>query len=440
MKPCRWAFEIEKDGQLYETTFPMAVKDMCMYKHIPELIDAGVTSFKIEGRMRDEHYLLNVINTYSDAIDRYIDDALSYDRDKGFDVLFENRKRDFSTARAFGQPGLSYINERYEGTGKFYSTGKPFSNPTEEFSGQKETLDQIKEVFSGANGLKKTPALSVRVNDFEQAMVALELGADVIYLSTEPISNKRPMTRSQIRQLIAVKGQAKVYLALPRMMNDDMIFKYVQYLKKDTMGLDGILVTHLGAIKPLSQFNLELIGDYSLNAFNTGTFDFYSSVGVEQVAASLELTRTKMAYLIQDNASRMEIIVHGKPTVMYMDQDMYVNTEELEPTGTANETGDEGVIYLRDKAGNKHPVHKDYYGKNHFVNTKELCLVEMVSKLSGCGVNMIRIEGSTYNLNELKNIIKVYRGILDGTIESSEALVLLNLERNAMTFGALQFE
>lgn len=440
MKPCRWAFEIEKDGKRYKTTYPMAVKDMCLYKHIPELIDAGVISFKIEGRMRDEQYLLNVINTYSDAIDRYIEDSVGYDRDKGFEELYDNRKRDFSVARAFGEPGLSYINERYEGTGKFYSTGKPFSNPTEEFSGKKETLDQILESVSGPVSSGHKPGLSVRVNDLDQAMAALELGADVLYLSTEPIRDSKPITRSQIKHLIASKGQSKIYLALPRMMDDDLIFKYTQYLKADTMGLDGVLVTHLGAVKPFSQFDFELIGDFSLNVFNNGTFDFYKNSGVSGVTASLELSRTRLAHLIDDNAPNLEIIVHGKPTVMYMDQDLYVNTEVIEPTGNATDTGDEGVVYLIDDAGNRHPVHKDNFGRNHFINTKELCLVELVPALSIRGVKTIRFEGAAYNLNDFKQILKVYRGVVDGIISPADALVLLNLERNLMTFGALQFE
>ena len=45
---------------------------MYMYEHIPELIKSGITSFKIEGRMRDIEFLLMVVNSYGDAIDRYI--------------------------------------------------------------------------------------------------------------------------------------------------------------------------------------------------------------------------------------------------------------------------------------------------------------------------------------------------------------------------------
>lgn len=132
MKPCRWDYRIKRDGYVFPAEYPLAVKDMFMYEHLPELIESGITSFKIEGRMRDQEFMVNLANSYGDAIDRYIDDPLGFDRTVDSKELYKNRKRDFSTAYAFGKPGLTNINRRYEGTGKFYSTGKVFSTPTAE--------------------------------------------------------------------------------------------------------------------------------------------------------------------------------------------------------------------------------------------------------------------------------------------------------------------
>ena len=49
----------------------MSSKDLCMIGHLPELIDAGVDSFKIEGRMKSIHYVATVTNRYRRAIDAY---------------------------------------------------------------------------------------------------------------------------------------------------------------------------------------------------------------------------------------------------------------------------------------------------------------------------------------------------------------------------------
>ncbi|MGL4374612.1 MAG: peptidase U32 family protein, partial [Turicibacter sp.] len=66
MKPCRWAFKEEE-----KTVYPMAVKDMSLFDYIPELLMSGVNSFKIEGRMRSSEFLINIINNYRYAIDRF---------------------------------------------------------------------------------------------------------------------------------------------------------------------------------------------------------------------------------------------------------------------------------------------------------------------------------------------------------------------------------
>ena len=117
---------------------------MYMYEHIPELIKSGITSFKIEGRMRDIEFLRMVVNSYGDAIDRYIADPLGFNREDGADTRIKPEAR-FHDRLCLWQAGLAFINRRYEGTGKFYSTGKVFSTPTAEREMKEERVLQVKE-------------------------------------------------------------------------------------------------------------------------------------------------------------------------------------------------------------------------------------------------------------------------------------------------------
>ena len=91
-QPCRWNFKIrsyeiaeekrpeipmpieEVDGE----TFIMASRDTCTIEHVPELIEAGINSFKIEGRMKSAYYTAVVTNTYKMAIDSYFSDSYEY--------------------------------------------------------------------------------------------------------------------------------------------------------------------------------------------------------------------------------------------------------------------------------------------------------------------------------------------------------------------------
>lgn len=440
MKPCRWGYKVNKDEHEYNTTFPMAVKDMYMYEHIPELIEAGIVSFKIEGRMREADYLVTVINYYSDAINRYIDDPISYNRKKHAEKLFESRKRDFSTAYAFGTPGLSNINERYEGTGKFYSTGKVFSKPVGEIEISKERIEQVKEMLASNNVVVDKPELTVKVNSYEAALVAIEEGVDKIYLSGEVFEPHRPFSKKEILDITKNKKSSKIYLGLPRMMFEDDFSKYNQLLRNEDLGLDGLLVTNLGAISKFKDLNLELIGDYSLNVYNALSADFYKKQGLDMAALSCEspVGNTKDALL--NSSLPLEVIVHGSPVVMYMNHDLYENTEFLDKASeTTRKYNDKNVLLLVDDAGNEHPVYRDNKGKNHMVLSKELSYMPILNELKNLGAKAFRIEGCHYDENTLREVIKANKKAINNIENCNKVYDELDYECLGFIFGAMQF-
>lgn len=86
-QPCRWNYTIREEKrpdmpfpieEEREGTYIMSSKDMCMVEHIPELIEAGISSFKIEGRMKSAYYTAVVTNAYRAAIDGYMNDKQNY--------------------------------------------------------------------------------------------------------------------------------------------------------------------------------------------------------------------------------------------------------------------------------------------------------------------------------------------------------------------------
>lgn len=79
---CRWSFDLIKDNEKIEdkTKFTMCSKDLCMLKYIPDMIDIGICSLKVEGRMRSIYYIATVISTYRHAIDEYYSGTLTSDR------------------------------------------------------------------------------------------------------------------------------------------------------------------------------------------------------------------------------------------------------------------------------------------------------------------------------------------------------------------------
>ena len=105
---CRWAYnvyveETNKPGNLMPVehdekgTYIFSSKDLCLIKEIPEIIEMGVNSIKIEGRLKTEYYLASVINAYRNAIDDYYKDPQNYDYTKYLKELEKTKTRGLTT-------------------------------------------------------------------------------------------------------------------------------------------------------------------------------------------------------------------------------------------------------------------------------------------------------------------------------------------------------
>lgn len=439
-KPCRWAYKVKKDGMLYPTEYPMAAKDMYMYEHIPELIDACVTSFKIEGRMRETDFIVDLVNTYGDAIDRYIADPLAYNRKEKSEHLFKHRKRDFSTAYAFGKPGLDFINTRYEGTGKFYSTGKVFSVPSEEPELSDSVIENVKAELN-VNMDKKVGSrkLSVKVNNFEQARLILEMGVDRVYLPCEVLLPDTFMTSEQLQQLAAIKGSAELYLNLPQMTDELWLERIDQYLEKHGSLFDGLMVSNLGAVRKYAG-KYPIIADYNMNLYNHKAAELYGELGVNQFTPSIECKSNELAALLSTVQKPMELIVHGPLKVMYLDLNLYDNTKALDPIEkTDNKYVDNSILVLMSDKG-ENPVYIDQTEKNHLYTNKELCFLPLLGSLSFDNLMSLRIEGQTYKTNELKYVIQVYKQAMSDTSKCMDLFKTMKSSRAGFTLGALSYK
>lgn len=86
-------------------TFIMNSKDLCMIEHIPELAACGVSSLKIEGRVKSEYYVATVVSAYRAAIDAYYDDPVNYEFNPAWlDEVCKVSHRDYYTGFFFGIP------------------------------------------------------------------------------------------------------------------------------------------------------------------------------------------------------------------------------------------------------------------------------------------------------------------------------------------------
>ena len=112
VQACRWNYEIREINkeQYYPIeedthgTYILNSKDMCMIEHLDKLEKAGISSIKIEGRMKTEYYVANVINAYRMALD-YLYANKEYNLPKEiYEEVFKSSHRDYSYGFYFGNP------------------------------------------------------------------------------------------------------------------------------------------------------------------------------------------------------------------------------------------------------------------------------------------------------------------------------------------------
>lgn len=117
---CRWDFKLfneEMQEIKGDRPFTFCSKDLSMLKHIPEMIDMGITSFKIEGRMRSSYYIATVVSIYRKVIDEYCNLKDKYTYNKTYEKILDRVANRDSITQFFDgnyDYNCSYYNGRVE--------------------------------------------------------------------------------------------------------------------------------------------------------------------------------------------------------------------------------------------------------------------------------------------------------------------------------------
>lgn len=125
-QPCRYKYylvEEKRPGQYIPVeedergTYIFNSRDLCMIEHIPELVESGIRSLKIEGRMKSSYYVASVVRAYRLALDSYLENPQGYEfRKEWLDELSKASHRQFGTGFYFGKPdakGQIYESSSY---------------------------------------------------------------------------------------------------------------------------------------------------------------------------------------------------------------------------------------------------------------------------------------------------------------------------------------
>lgn len=142
-QPCRWKYHLVEESRpgVYlpvtedeRGTYIFNSKDLCLINHLPELIDSGLNSFKIEGRMKSVHYVATVVKVYREAIDSYCTSPDTFHiKQEWLDELQKVSHREYTTGFYFNKTNENdqiYTSSSYTQTHDFIGLVKEYNRET----------------------------------------------------------------------------------------------------------------------------------------------------------------------------------------------------------------------------------------------------------------------------------------------------------------------
>jgi len=190
---CRWNYtlmEEKRQGEYFPVfeddrgTYIMSSKDLCMIEHLPVLVDAGIDSFKIEGRMKGINYVAGVVKTYREAIDS-LDDKKKYKiNQRWLKELSMFSSRGYTTGMFFGkQPDADYNfdGESYRMSHELVGVVLEVNNGTAKV-GLRNRLNAGDKIEYLTPGLEEKLFDIDSIKDIEGAVISSARNEDIVFI------------------------------------------------------------------------------------------------------------------------------------------------------------------------------------------------------------------------------------------------------------------
>jgi len=402
-KPCRWTYRMSGLEQIgtNDPQYYLAQKDLCLYPYLQQMINAGVSSFKIEGRMRSKEQLAQIIASYRRALDRLRDDPETFQLDEqDMQTLEENRIRDFCSGSLFkvtdkDDIGLDGAKEPAWNSSARQLT--PMSEKDFQIPAQEKTPTSVQTELT----------VSVADQDGLQKMIMQEVDNIIVSLDSMR-QHQRKIELEKLKPILDAHRQPKIFLETPRIVTQKDI-ESVYQLKKwaESSRVDGFVVNDLGSLNILKSDRWSLWTGCGLNVANSKSALFLQNQGAERITVSLESSAEEMkAFLNQEVPA--EIIVQGPLSAMITDLCLIQTalgacSEDCSQECTLTQPA------LLDEYGQAYKILTDYQCRNYIYFPLERCLYPYLQWLTAWGIQSVRIDGQHYPPKLLTRVVYIYK-------------------------------
>jgi len=277
--------------------------------------------------------------------------------------------------------------------------------------------------------------LSACLYKFDENMDYGSLDIDRLYFPFSALLNRKA------HQMISDLKNKEVYIYIPSITrgNYDKLIRS-RLPEFIDLGVDGVLVGNIGHVnKNKYPSHINVMGDYSLNCFNSSSLEQLAQLGVKGVTLSVELTLNQIRNLADIPGISKEVITYGRIPLM---------TSEYCPVGSivggfesktkCSGACDKGEYYLKDRMGEKFPVVCDRLDcRSTIFNSKVLLLEENIDKIRDAGIDIIRLNFTDETAGEMNDIVNLHRALIESGKKAlnSQRELIDKIKRRGFTKG-----
>ncbi len=359
-QPCRMCYNGE---------YPLSIKDMCLGAHIPALIDAGVRSLKIEGRMKSPSYVNGVTKIYR----RLLDEGRAATRDEIAELQRLFSRSGFTDGYYTGNVGKTMLGVRTESDIAKSRGGEGF-----------RAVSEIKVIEQNA---RPTPEIPSKI-DFPQKRRTAKAAFTASFRDAGQIPESHDL---EIAYLPLSKYRSAANgVSLPPVIFDTELDSVKRQLENAVKyGAKHVLTHNIGQLSLASEFGLTAHGSHRLNVFNNYSADFWQeNANLTSLILSAELILPQMRDIILPEGVRKGAIVYGRLPLMLLHKPVEKKS-------------------LRDSRGATFPIYQEE-GKDVLYNSVNIYMADQLDRLDGAGIEERHLIFTGENRGEVMRVLYAY--------------------------------
>ena len=287
------------------------------------------------------------------------------------------------------------------------------NKPADVLAGSKEDAfaggdGRLRKNIEGTNG----PQITAWADTVDKVDAALKSGADWLIFGGDRFSARDvAFTDYETAAKLVRSAGRRIAFSTPRIVKEGQLGYFAKFLQlAEACDIDLLYVHNQGIWQLAKDLNLKtpLWADMSLNIYNTQNLQFWKEAGAVGATLSVELNMGQLAHLAKVSPLPLECLVQGPIEMMvseYCAGGSFLG--HLDKGACTFKCKEE--IYLHDRKDARFRLAGDQFCRMHVLNSQDLSVLGGLQELQAMGIARLRIDGRTYEPNQLRNLVKQYK-------------------------------